>query len=1219
MKYRLHDILKRLFPIAFLISFLFASQDTVSINISFNDDPGSISYTPTALRYDKKHAISFDQDDNLRGVYKAVLPLFKGGTPALYVSGSYIDQASSPGRFFNDPFGNHIHFRANTVSWVITDSDQDYWEWATGWPAGGRLGYPDLEEMLENDFGISSHGYYSNIHERGDDTVALCPTFYRNWLEKNTGYVPFSFDQPGGTTYNTTLWKQKWFERGALYGVLNSGGGYATVRVDNVDHAALSGTIITSRYSMENKSYTDLKNTVDQLMSEGDNRWLRCFSHNIQTAPTSFLDYDAFVQFTDYIEDTYADSIWVPGIHEIIEYFHVRDNVSFTTLAGSNSDEKTLQFNTGDIPIYVKHRYLTFILESSASIESIDFNACPANYKSLGDNRYLIDIDLSVEGTAVAEPSISGPTEVPENSNGITYSVESIANGLYEWILTGDATIASGDSTNSITVDFGDEDPEIHVRVSNDDGNAAYDMLEVTTTHVHYVKPVASGDGSGSSWANADDDIQAAMNEPNVNQVWVAAGTYYVSDADGFNPVNGVTVYGGFAGTETDTSDRATSDLDSDGTISPWEFSNQSILSGDLDHASNPDNYTSWPDNIGSSMDGNANHIIYQASGFDNWAAFNGFSFSGGNANEASAPDNEGGAVYIRQKMLIKNCRFMYNIANNKGGAVYSYQSHILNSSFESNRSLYDGGAVYNSGGIVDICNFSNNHALDNGGAVSNYGSEALLRNSHISGNSSDNLGGGVHNYLGRMQDLSVFSNNSASHGGGLYLDQGELEDSRIYSNTAGGSGSGGGVYSYRGRIDDCEIYRNSAPAGGGGALVRGDTISNSFIYDNQITLSYARGGGLSIQDATDQANVVNVVVFNNQSLKYGGGINNENADIVNCTVVNNYSADDAGGIYNNTDAVILNTVIWGNNSANSDPQINTAGTVTYTAVEGSAPAGTGNISLNGDNAADATSPYFIQATTFVGISDGNESRESELSSTDWDIQSASALVNAGTETNAPALDIDGITRTSFDIGAFESTASEVPTPVRLKCFEANLDKGIVYLSWTTGSETENAGFKLYRNSELLAMVEGHGNSTEEHSYSYEDGLLLPGNYEYLLADVNYAGKEHQYTNKTLAIRVSSDHLSDIDHILEDAYPNPFNPGTTFSYTLGENTDVILSIFDIKGRIINTWNFYDQGSGRHLFHWDGRSIQGADIPSGIYFYRISAGEFVETKKAMLMK
>ena len=1207
-----------------LIAYTLCASNNETISITFDGDPGTISCTPSPLRYDKKHAITFDQDDNLRGVYKALFPLFMGGTPALYVSGVYYDQAVSAGRFFNDGFGNQIPFKSNSVSWVMTVNTEtgettDYWEWATGYPAGGRLGYPDLQDMLDNGFGISSHGYYKNIMDGlSDDTVALCPTFYRNWLEKNTGYLPLSFDQPGGTTYNTDLWISKWFDLGAIYGVLGSGGGYAPVRVDNVDHSSLTGPIITARYSLESKTYNDLKATIDQLMAEDYNKWLRCYSHNIQEAPTTFLDYDAFVQFTQYMEDTYADDLWVPGISEIISYFHVRDNVSFSTLAGSTANEKTIEINTANIPINIKDRKLTFELSSSQAISSIDFNGHPANYKSLGDNTYLIDIDLSYEREPVSTPEITGYTEVPEFRSGVVYSVTPISGGTYEWIITGDASIVSGAGTYSITVDMGEDDPEIQVRVANTDGSAAYDEISVTTTHIHYVKPIASGDGSGSSWANADDDLQAAINDGNADQIWLAAGTYYVPDSDGFNLVNGTSIYGGFIGTESDTSERALSDLNTDGTISPWEYTNPSILSGDLDRATNPDNYSSWPDNIGTSMDGNADHVVYQSANFDDPTQLNGLSILGGNANGASSELYRGGGIYQRKNVLIKNCQFLYNLSSNQGGAIYNYQSNIVNSYIAYNRALVDGGGVHNDNGNVSGCWITNNYAENKGGGINNYGASSSLTNSKTYNNTTNSIGGGIHNYLGEISYTQAYSNTSAGNGGGMYLDQGHIEHCSVYENTSNGSGTGGGIYSYRGSVYNCEIYRNEASAGGGGILMRGDSLVNSVIYDNQTTLSYARGGGLTIQDATDQGIAVNTIIFNNQSLNLGGGVYNDNADLINCTVVNNYSTNDAGGIYNNSSATVINTAIWGNGSADQDPQINAAGIISYSASQGSAPTGTGNIALSSANAVDGTSPYFVLPTSFVGLSNDNATYESELENADWDIASTSVLKDAGTNVGAPETDIDGGVRSATDIGAYENGA-EPATPICLKSFEANFEQGIINLTWITASETENAAFNLYKNNKLIASIAGHGTSTEEHVYTYTDNDIVVGTYTYILADVNYQGEENRMIDEAVNITISENNLLPTSYALADAFPNPFNPSTTLGYSLKTTADVDLFIFDLSGKVVKSWDFSQQSPGWYPIIWNGKNSQGFNLSSGIYFYTIKANDFVQTKKMIMMK
>lgn len=1208
--------------IAFLllisVSFTLMAANTETIDITFAGDPGTITYSPSPLRYNKKHAITFDQDDNLRGVYKAIFPLFMGGTPALYVSGEYFDQAASAGRFFNDGFGNQIPFKANTVSWVINNNDIDYWAWASDNLNSGRLGYSDLQEMMDAGFGISSHGYYSDIQVRGDDTIALCPRYYRNWLEENTGYIPLSFDQPGGTTYNTDIWIAAWFDIGALYGVLGSGGGYTPVRVDNVDHSTLSEPIITTRYSMESKTLVDLKATIDQLMAEDNNQWLRCFSHSIQVSPTSYLNYDAFVDFTDYMQNTYANSLWVPSVNEIIEYFHVRDNVTFSTIAGASASEKTLNIATGDIPIYIKNRNLTFQLESSQAISSIDFNGHPANYKSLGGNTYLIDIDLSYDRAPVSSPKITGNTEIPEFKTGEVYSVTPISGGVYEWIVTGDAEIVSGAGTPSITVDMGAENPEIQIRLSNEDGSAAYDVLAVNTTHIHYVKTVASGLGDGSSWANADDDLQAAISDEGADQIWVASGTYYTTDADGFNPADGVKVYGGFTGTESDTSQRDLSDLNNDGTVSPWEFTNASILNGDLDRSTNPDNYTSWPNNIGTTMDGNSNHVIYQSANFTKWATFNGFTIIGGNANEVTTSDSRGGGLYLRELMKIVNCQFKNNLANTDGGAVYNYQSNVSSSYFYQNRSLVDGGAIYNYNGNVDACWVDNNIAVGKGGGINNSGAVSSLSNSKIFNNTSGDIGGGIHNLMGNISNVEVYSNSSTGHGAGMYLNHGHIEFSSAYdNNNSSASGSGGGIYSYRASIYNCEVYRNTAANEGGGVMVRGDSLVNSKIYDNQTTLSGSKGGGVNVQDATDQGIVVNSVIFNNRTPNLGGGVYNNASDLINCTVVKNYSANDAGGIYNSSTANVLNTVVWGNESADIDPQINSLGLYTFTAVEGSTPEGTGNILLSTSNNTLTTSPYFVTPTSFVGLSDGAEEK-AELQNVNWDIASSSALKDAGTNTGAPTTDINGGTRTTTDIGAYENGA-EPATPITLKSFTAELNQAKVLLTWITASETENASFNIYKNNKLIASMNGHGTSTEEHIYEYTDNEIIVGTYEYILADVNYAGEENLNTDKAISVTVSENNLLPNSYTLANAYPNPFNPSTTIEYSLKTTADVDLTIFDLNGKIVKTWSYAQQSPGWYSIKWNGKNGNGLDLSSGIYFYNIKANNFIQTKKMMLMK
>ena len=89
---------------------------------------------------------------------------------------------------------------------------------------------------------------------------------------------------------------------------------------------------------------------------------------------------------------------------------------------------------------------------------------------------------------------------------------------------------------------------------------------------------------------------------------------------------------------------------------------------------------------------------------------------------------------------------------------------------------------------------------------------------------------------------------------------------------------------------------------------------------------------------------------------------------------------------------------------------------------------------------------------------------------------------------------------------------------------------------------------------------------------------------------------------------------------LYDATPNPFNPMTTISYDLSEPTKVSLRIYDVSGRLIQTLvNGAVVGAGRREAIWRGCDGSGRQVAAGVYFYRLDAGEFSETKRMTLIK
>jgi hypothetical protein len=103
---------------------------------------------------------------------------------------------------------------------------------------------------------------------------------------------------------------------------------------------------------------------------------------------------------------------------------------------------------------------------------------------------------------------------------------------------------------------------------------------------------------------------------------------------------------------------------------------------------------------------------------------------------------------------------------------------------------------------------------------------------------------------------------------------------------------------------------------------------------------------------------------------------------------------------------------------------------------------------------------------------------------------------------------------------------------------------------------------------------------------------------------IRYGSKLSAPDNPTLADRYG----------LNSNYPNPFNAQTVIEYTLPDNSPVNLTIYDIKGQKISTLINENQSAGKHQIIWDG-----GNLSSGVYFYKLRAGDYRETRKMVLMK
>ena len=344
-----------------------------------------------------------------------------------------------------------------------------------------------------------------------------------------------------------------------------------------------------------------------------------------------------------------------------------------------------------------------------------------------------------------------------------------------------------------------------------------------------FVDHQAIGNNDGTSWTDAFTDLQTALGTATAgDSIWVAEGTYYPTSSTtqtiAFELVNGVKMFGGFDGTETDLSQR-NFDI------------NLTILSGDLNQDDGPDF---------ANTSENAYTVIFSKNVMST-THVDGFIISGGNANDPTASSldkgksgggwyNDGVLAGNESSPTIRNCTFKDNQAASFGAGLYNNGSFngktnplIDHCTFYNNHSTSDGAAIYNQGAFsnnpdaganptIQYCKIENNFAGLSGGGMFNNGASGqaspyiintyFIKNHGFDSGVSTGSGGAIYN-LGNTGKSSptiincVFQENEAYSGGAIY-NLGEnfgnsspkIINCTFYSNKAiGVSGFGGAVY----------------------------------------------------------------------------------------------------------------------------------------------------------------------------------------------------------------------------------------------------------------------------------------------------------------------------------------------------------------------------------------------------------------------------------------
>ena len=92
-----------------------------------------------------------------------------------------------------------------------------------------------------------------------------------------------------------------------------------------------------------------------------------------------------------------------------------------------------------------------------------------------------------------------------------------------------------------------------------------------------------------------------------------------------------------------------------------------------------------------------------------------------------------------------------------------------------------------------------------------------------------------------------------------------------------------------------------------------------------------------------------------------------------------------------------------------------------------------------------------------------------------------------------------------------------------------------------------------------------------------------------------------------------------INEYLDDAYPNPFNPEATIRFSLPQDQQVVLQVFNLQGQLVKTLHQGYVAAGVYESVWDGTDETGASAANGVYLYSLQAGTFSQTKKMTLLK
>jgi hypothetical protein len=499
-----------------------------------------------------------------------------------------------------------------------------------------------------------------------------------------------------------------------------------------------------------------------------------------------------------------------------------------------------------------------------------------------------------------------------------------------------------------------------------------------------YVDALAAPGGDGLSWASAFADLQSALAAAapgsGVDQVWVAAGRYTPSSTDAtasFVMIDGVALYGGFAGNETALAERN------------WQV-NVTVLDADIGQddvvGSGAYWYTSWNRNTA-----NSGHVVV-ASGTSATAVLDGFTVANGATGPTGTSAGDAlmfgsGLFCIAGSPTIRNCTFTHCLsAFAAGGGAYLWDS---NATLEHCMFLENYGHLADGGGLFV------------GGASAPTIADCVFQYNITVAATPDSTGGGMSSWssLPMAIDRCDFIGNVAKSFYGV-------------GNTPA---YGGGLFGFNQplAVRSCRFIQNRAITGGGMASFGATTVVNCLFTGNisqpQPADPYPELGG------------------DGAAMSFYGSSSTGMSSVINCTVAGNQGKKYAIMSWSSAGYEVLNSIVWGNTA--SDPELSGG---YKSQVGGSFDAAHSCIWKIFDPSAPGEDP--IEPRNLPGCTAADPSF---INATDRHVQAGSPCLDAGDNALVPvdaALDLDGAARFVDDPAA--NTGSGSGPLVDMGCYE---------------------------------------------------------------------------------------------------------------------------------------------------------------------------------------